>query len=157
MGCVCSTSLGGRWQNGRMNCPHCGAPLDDDPEVCPYCEEPLVEQSEPGATKAVITVNLKKGNPDSEFALARLDAAINSHRARGTSALRLIHGYGSKGLGGIIRNVVRDRLENLRYNRDILDFIPGEDLGRADGSRFRRSFQPEPGDVGNEGMTIVIL
>ena len=30
MGCVWLASLGGRWQNGRMNCPHCG---HDDSKV----------------------------------------------------------------------------------------------------------------------------
>ncbi len=141
----------------EMTCPNCGFPVDEGLEVCPYCEQPLAEPSSRAGVPVVVTVNLKKGNPDSEFALARLDAAINSHRARGTKVLRLIHGYGSGGLGGIIRNVARDRLEHLRYNREIRDFIPGEDLAQADRSRFAGAFTPDPGDFGNEGITIVVL
>ncbi len=148
-------------------CPNCETPVDGGLDVCPYCEESLEPYSvrsghpdihgERRGTQAIVTVNLKKGNPITELALDRLDAAISSHRARGTPVLKLIHGYGSKGLGGAIRNVVRDRLEHLRYDHKIRDFIHGEDLGWVDLSRLPSSYRPEPPDVGNHGITIVIL
>lgn len=148
-------------------CPNCETPVDGGLDVCPYCEETFepaglrsVRTKEHGGrrqTRAVVTVNLKKGNPVTELALDRLDAAISSNRALDTKALKLIHGYGSKGLGGAIRSVVRDRLEHLRYNHEIRDFIPGEDLGWADRSRFPSGYRPDTADIGNEGITIVIL
>ncbi|MFV1981322.1 MAG: hypothetical protein ACC655_09235, partial [Rhodothermia bacterium] len=87
------------------SCPNCETPVDGELDVCPYCEEPFETSSlrsgRRGAhgarerTQAFVTINLKKGNPVTELALDRLDAAISSHRARGTAALKLIHGYGS--------------------------------------------------------------
>jgi hypothetical protein len=143
-----------------IDCPHCDTPIDDGLDICPYCEEPL-ESAEPTDVsqrrQVVVTVNLKKGNPISEVALARLDVVLATNRVKHTDALRLIHGYGSGGLGGIIRNVVRERLEHLKYEREIRDFIPGEELGQADPSRFQTSFRPETADFGNPGITIVIL
>jgi len=146
-----------------IDCPDCHTPVDDGLEVCPYCEKSLKSDVGPSKTfgrrraKVVVTINLKKGNPISEVALDRLNLSITSHQDRGTGVLKLIHGYGSKGLGGIIRNVVRERLEHLRYNREIRDFIHGEDLAWADQSRFPSGYQPDTADIGNEGITIAIL
>ena len=143
-----------------IDCPHCETPIDDGLDVCPYCEEPIepVDRSEGEPwEQAVVTVNLKKGNPISEVALDRLDVVLAANRRKETGALKLIHGYGSGGLGGIIRNVVRERLEHLKYEREIRDFIPGEEIGQVDLSRFRAVFSPETADLGNPGITIVIL
>ena len=146
-----------------IDCPNCETPVDEGLDICPYCEQSLDSTSrasrKTGRRRAqtVVTVNLKKGNPITELALDRLDAVIASHRPPATVILKLIHGYGSKGLGGAIRNVVRDRLEHLRYDREIRDFIPGEDLGWVDRSRLPTSYRPEPADVGNDGITIVVL
>ena len=70
-------------------------------------------------------------------ALAEFIESYNSalQSANGTPVLDIIHGYGSTGAGGALRNRIRAFLE---HHSDRLQFVPGETLD------------------GNQGHTIVI-
>ena len=68
-------------------------------------------------------------------AIARLSEALNRRlRAGDGRPLRVIHGYGSSGRGGDLRDAVREYLDR---NSQRVDYVPGE--------RF----------FNNPGMTIV--
>ena len=60
---------------------------------------------------ALRTVNLEQGKPKVEQAIARMNQAVFSARASGTKVIKLIHGYGSSGKGGVIRTAVYRELE----------------------------------------------
>jgi Smr domain len=79
-------------------------------------------------------VNLEDGQPRVNEALLRLDRAITSARQDGIALVKLIHGYGSSGVGGRIKEEVASALARHKRSSLIRDFIPGED--------FRISNQP---------------
>ncbi len=108
-------------------CPVCGNEIESGRGRCPFCaaglEEELAGQGEPHKI-----VNLKRNMPSVEEALARLERELIQARLERRRVLTLIHGYGSSGAGGIIREEVRARLHYLRYQGSISEIVCGEDF-----------------------------
>ncbi|MGD8415363.1 MAG: hypothetical protein PVF33_14070, partial [Candidatus Latescibacterota bacterium] len=102
-------------------------------------------------------INLKDGQPTVAVARDRLDAAVTNHLLQSTEGLVLIHGYGSSGQGGLIKEMVHERLRHLKYDGTIKDFVPGEEIGIAYPGRLPESFRPTRADAGNAGITVVKL
>lgn len=73
-----------------------------------------------------ITINLEEGRPTADVALKRLMAEYYRARAGGVKVIKLIHGYGSSGVGGVLRLAVRKELERLQKKGMIRLFVPGE-------------------------------
>jgi DNA-nicking Smr family endonuclease len=73
-------------------------------------------------TESVVTVNLEMGHPTVEEARRLLKAELEKCRSRKVTAVKVIHGYGSSGVGGALRQGIRLRrkLEHLR-SRSTLD------------------------------------
>jgi len=107
--------------------------------------------------KNAIEVNLEEGLPTVEEALARLKGAINRYGKN--QCLVLIHGYGSTGKGGIIRQKVRQWLYAQVRNGKIKRCVNGEDFGifSADAREMYAKYSGLNGykDVGNHGVTII--
>ena len=59
------------------------------------------------------TVNLEAGHPTTMQALVRMNQALSSARTN-TGVLKLIHGYGSSGKGGAIRQAVLEQLQRQK-------------------------------------------
>ncbi|MDL2273863.1 Smr/MutS family protein [Oscillospiraceae bacterium OttesenSCG-928-G22] len=72
------------------------------------------------------TVNLEEGMPTAERAIKRLTFELRSSGGKGVSGLKLIHGYGSSGTGGVLRREVRKYLENEKRRGRIRSFVTGE-------------------------------
>lgn len=111
----------------------------------------------------MVTINLKAGLPPVDDALARFDRELAAAAAAGVKVLRVVHGYGSSGVGGKIRQAVRGRLRSRGEDLGVRRFIPGEEysqhtnLGRqllADFPALRRSLLS---DRENSGITFVVL
>ena len=139
----------------EQECPNCGmrVPFAGVRE-CPKCEADLF--AEPASEKGrVRRVNLESGHPTVEVALRRFDQALDQARAKGSAYLALIHGYGSSGRGGAIKEAVTDHLRVLR-NRNVLgSVLPGETLNRR-----HWIFKKTDLDLsfsGNKGITILVL
>ena len=49
-------------------------------------------------------VNIKKDNPNADYALFLIDEEIRYSKATGNRVILIIHGYGSHGQGGVIKN-----------------------------------------------------
>jgi hypothetical protein len=107
-----------------MTCEMCGEEIEES--VCPFC---LTEQtfSEPVSRKKAVMnkVNIKDDLPTSDTALSRLQNEMSSARASGLKAIKVVHGYGSSGRGGVIKNKVHRFLEG---NDSISGWIPGEEF-----------------------------
>lgn len=71
-------------------------------------------------------VNLKAGRPSVEQARARLNAEIHRAKADRIVVLKLIHGYGSSGVGGAIKTAVRRSLHRRQREGKIQSFVAGE-------------------------------
>lgn len=109
------------------------------------------------------TVNLELGKPTVHEALVRLASEISTARHEGHQLLKLIHGYGSTGVGGEIRIAVQSRLRKMAESGEIRASIHGEDWSKSDEQTWRLiSTCPDlksDSDLGrrNRGVTIVLL
>jgi len=101
--------------------------------------------------------------PTVDVALTRLEAALRPYGKK-SKLIKIVHGYGSTGVGGKIRTAVRQRLKSKKATGSIMDFIPGEEFSMFDPATQKALvlYHKElTGDRdynrGNEGITVVIL
>ena len=96
-------------------------------------------------------------------ALQRLDRELALARQEGVALLKLVHGYGSKGVGGEIRIAIQKRLAEIAHDGQIRSCIFGENWSKSDEQTWKLlQSQPElkrDPDLGrrNRGITIVAL
>ena len=94
-------------------------------------------------------------------ALERLERDLREARACEAKVVRVIHGYGSSGRGGKIRDAVRRELGRKLARGEVTDVTLGENYssttnaGRDLLSRFRELNPTERSDSANPGLTIV--
>jgi hypothetical protein len=116
-----------------------------------------------GSRFHIKTANLKSDMPSVHEALQRLDHEISLARQQKHTLLRVVHGYGSTGIGGDIRITVQRRLHDMADAGQIRGCIFGENWSKSDDATWRLlQGQPElrsDPDLGrrNRGITIVIL
>jgi len=143
-----------------FTCPDCGNARPFLPEACPYCgsNEPPTEGPE------YVVFNLETGAPTVEEALRTMDTIVDRAIACGVRGLIVIHGYGSGGRGGAIRNAFREDLERNFWAHKVADSIPGEDLRQGAASytnlvdrrpALRQALRREM--LGNAGITVLLL
>lgn len=96
-------------------------------------------------------------------ALTRLDRQLALARQQRCSLVKLIHGYGSSGVGGDIRIAVQKRLREMQEQSAIRAYIFGENWAASDTQTWALlKSQPAlktDSDLGkrNLGITIVVL
>jgi DNA-nicking Smr family endonuclease len=101
--------------------------------------------------------------PTAREACRRLRLAVSAERKRGVKVLKIIHGYGSSGKGGRIREEVRKLLERMVGQGEVTGFLPGEDFRRQSGEarnlvrRFPELKEDSDFGRGNQGVTLVVL
>jgi len=109
------------------------------------------------------TVNLEEGMPTVEQARTRLADELHKAKRDGARLLKIIHGYGSSGVGGALRDGILGSLARQKMDGAIEDFIAGEDWRIADASAWQllKQFPELKNDSdlgrGNRGITIVLL
>ena len=109
------------------------------------------------------TVILKEGMPSVEQARARLHSEIVIAQQSGVKFLKIVHGYGSSGIGGDLRIALQSTLRQMAAKKEIRDCIYGENW-RASDERTWELLKRQPelkadSDLGkgNKGITIVVL
>jgi hypothetical protein len=146
-----------------MLCSVCGNEVEIGCAVCPFCGTPCPAE---GCRSAVLShrqVNLERGKPLVHQAIGRLEGELAISRALGCKVLTLIHGYGSSGTGGAIKEAGVRPLHFFQYQGRIKAVIPGERFeGRSGrGRQLLRQypFLAEHRDLNraNPGITLVIL
>jgi hypothetical protein len=109
------------------------------------------------------TINLEDGYPTVNVGLLRMERALTDARASRVQVLKLIHGYGSSGVGGRLREEIWKVLDRYKRNGMIVEFIPGEDFRLSNESTWelvkRDKSLKQDCDLGrgNRGITVVIL
>lgn len=78
--------------------------------------------------KRLKEINLEYGKPTVADALMILKSSINNAKSGNVGCLYIIHGYGSSGKGGAIRDKVRQWLNAQERNGAIKCVINGEDF-----------------------------
>lgn len=108
-------------------------------------------------------VNLELNRPAVPTALSLLEDALRIARHERYVAVKLIHGYGSSGVGGDIRIAVQKTLAQKLNAREIRAFIPGEEWRISNEFSWdllkRCPELKQDSDLGraNRGITIVAL
>ena len=69
------------------------------------------------------------------MAVAQLEIEIDACKLGGFNTLKVIHGYGSHGVGGEIKKEIHKRLKQLKSQKKIVDYIPGENWTQANPKR----------------------
>lgn len=101
--------------------------------------------------------------PTVEEAMRRLDSKLSLAIAQNVRVVRIIHGYGSSGRGGKIRDACRKVLAGMIGRRKIQAFIRGEDhsaASLASQNLIRRTPDLKSStrtDADNHGITLVEL
>lgn len=73
------------------------------------------------------TVNIKKDNPSADIAVYYLSKEIYDAKHTGVEILKVIHGYGSHGVGGEIKKAVAKYLLDAQRKKEIKFFVKGEE------------------------------
>lgn len=108
-------------------------------------------------------VNLEQGFPTREQACKRLEEALRQAKKSGVPALKIIHGYGASGTGGVLRFAIRSFLRQRKEAGEVQAFIPGESWSQFEEfSKQLLKHVPESlldSDLGrnNKGITLVLL
>jgi hypothetical protein len=112
---------------------------------------------------AIRTINLEAGKPLVHEALAQLERELSMARQQRCSTVKLIHGYGSSGVGGDIRIAVQKRLRELQEQGSIRACIFGENWSSSDSQtwalvKLHPALKTDR-DLGkrNPGITIILL
>jgi hypothetical protein len=112
---------------------------------------------------AIKTVVVKEGMPSVEQARARLLTELRSARQSGVKILKLVHGYGSSGVGGDLRVSLQATLRQMAQQREIGDCIYGENWRTSDERTWellkRMPELKNDSDLGkgNKGITIIVV
>ena len=144
-------------------CHVCGNEIARGSLVCRFCASEQQEHTLAKVSFFQKTVNLERGRPPAETALRRLTLEIDTARREGVKVLTLIHGYGSSGKGGVIREQCRKTLDYMRLRKEICDYILGEEYSSKAGpaKALIRRYPQLAGDknlkIKNPGITVVIL
>jgi ribosomal protein S9 len=113
--------------------------------------------------ESVVTINLEIGHPTVEEARQMLKAGLEQCRNRKVIAVKVIHGYGSSGVGGALRHGIRKSLINRRKEGSLRAVVFGENWSIFD-SVARSMLEQCPvlskdRDLGNSnpGISVVLL
>jgi hypothetical protein len=71
------------------------------------------------------TFNIEHGFPSQKEARLQLDNYINN-LDKSNKIIKVIHGYGSSGVGGSIKKMVHSYLKRIKSEGIIKDYLPGE-------------------------------
>jgi hypothetical protein len=108
-------------------------------------------------------IDLEEGLPRVEEARLRMQRELQVARQQGYAAVKLIHGYGSSGVGGSLRIELQKELQRLSAAGSVRSFIIGEDWRISDEKAWellkRYPEWKRDSDLGkaNKGISIVLL
>lgn len=112
---------------------------------------------------ATRVINLEKDMPRVDKAVFQLKLELSTLKRSGVKNVKIIHGYGSSGTGGAIRDAAQQFLRDQLKEGRIRAFCPGDQFGPFENSgrefvskapAFRRD--PDWGRQ-NDGITVVLI
>ena len=108
-------------------------------------------------------INLEEGMPHVEQARLRMQHELQLARKEGYAAVKLIHGYGSSGVGGALRTELQRDLFTGARNGTFRAWVAGEDWRVSDEITWNllKNLPEWKQDAdlgkGNRGITIVVF
>ncbi len=144
-------------------CTVCGNESETGGGICRFCGATLAPATTRKSGTLHRTVNLKKGLPFVEEAVKRLVSELAIAKNDRVMVVTFIHGYGSSGKGGAIRDECRKCLDYLCSVGEIKGYIAGEEFSKRSApiTALRKRFPGLTGhrdlDRPNPGVTLVIM
>jgi hypothetical protein len=92
---------------------------------------PELDESKPSGIRPIPVENLEAGMPTVVEAQRRLEHLLKRYKKQGHPVLKIIHGYGSSGVGGALRTELRHWLYGRVKSKAIVDIISGEEFERG--------------------------
>ncbi len=145
-------------------CPICGNDILEGAGRCHYCNSILLPGTRsPVRRNFIYTTNLEAGLPSVEEGLDRLETELLRAKHSGVHLMRVIHGWGSGGTGGKLREACRVFLRQKVAAGQIRSFLAGEDYCRGNPAgkklieRYPKLRKSERSDRHNKGITFVEL
>jgi hypothetical protein len=145
------------------NCDTCGNEIPDTSECCRFCGSRQGSPTNDGSRERLRTVNIEAGKPSIKEGLDRLEGELARAKRSGVRVVRVIHGWGSTGKGGVLRDACRAFLGSKLAARQIANVIYGEDYlpatsaGRDLVKRCPELRSKRRSDSQNPGITFVVL
>ena len=108
-------------------------------------------------------LNLKENSPTVDEALAILEINIEAFKLEGVKVVKVIHGYGSHGVGGVICSNVRQKLMAFKRGKKIKDFLLGNEWDMSNEkcinilTKLKDCYNDEDLGKMNPGITIIVL
>jgi hypothetical protein len=112
-----------------------------------------------GAVK-VKEINIERGSPTVETALRNMVNELSTAKRAGFKAVVLIHGYGSSGAGGAIKEAVQKKLIERSLSGIVRDFTGGEEWLNVKRRFIEVCAQLKDFDQyisGNRGITVILI
>jgi len=143
------------------NCATCGNEIPDPSLTCHFCGAHQRARQHAEPHERLRTVNIEAGMPSVDEGLQRLEGELARARQFGIRVVRVIHGWGSTGTGGSLRDACRASLKRKLAARQIANLVYGEDYSRTTNAgrdlmgRFSELRSSERSDNQNPGITFV--
>jgi hypothetical protein len=108
-------------------------------------------------------VNLEEGMPTVAQARLRMEHELHEARRTGYHAVKLVHGYGSSGVGGSLRTELQKDLRRAALSGIVRAFVPGEEWRVSNEATWellkRFPEWKQDSDLGrnNHGISIVVF
>lgn len=107
-------------------------------------------------------LNLEIEKPTVDEALAKIEIKLELCKKMGTKVLKVIHGYGSSGKGGAIKNALKTWLVTGKRKKLFKDFVKGEEWNSSAKAEEIKKLCPSVlGDMElffiNPGLTIIVV
>ncbi len=142
-------------------CTVCGNEVDPALARCPFCKQERKPEYAMERSEQFRVVNLERGMPLVDDALKHLRSEFETAKHTGCRVLVLIHGYGSSGKGGAIKDAVRSRLKIWVDQETVKEVLPGEECGKRHGHArqllkrfpYLKEYVLRP----NPGISLVVL
>ena len=144
-------------------CIRCGNEIPDIATTCQFCGARQGARKQSGSRQRLRTANIEAGMPLVEDALGRLEGELMRARQSGARVLRVIHGWGSSGTGGALRDACRSFLKRKLAARQIAaviygdDYSPETDMGQDLMNRCPELRSSIRSDSHNPGITFIVL
>ena len=141
-------------------CNTCGNPISPGTHRCPHCDSFDISV---GGTIRQRQIDIGHENQSVAQAVARLDRELLISKKRGDDVLIVIHGHGSTGHGGQIRQGIRQHLGRSSNNPLFDSVLYGENMysGSPHADKTKKSGLDlttlDDWDRDNHGITIVIF
>ena len=108
-------------------------------------------------------INIEQGHPTVQQAMTKLQNGIYRARATGQPFAKIVHGYGSLGTGGAIKQALGLELRKYIARGMIRSYCPGEDfgpfssVGRDMNAKHPAVSRDRDWGLQNDGITVIMF